>query len=324
MKTAVLHPDHSSLAQAVQLLTAGEIVAFPTETVYGLGALLNQPTAIQKIYTAKGRPSDNPLIIHVPDVADVWPLLGIVTDQQQHDVKLLADTFWPGPLTLILPKNKTVSDTITADLPSLAIRVPNHPVAQSLLAAARVPIVAPSANTSGKPSPTTAQHVLDDLDGNIAAVIDGGQTNIGIESTVLDLTHKTPVIVRPGHITRNEIARVLNKDVIELLMPSSPASNQPAISPGIKYRHYAPNTPINVFDAWPPLEAVPPLHEVLFLSNTLSSYPMDIDLRPLQARTLFAEFRTADQQGKKMIVIVTDPAVTAQTGLMNRILKAAA
>lgn len=225
-----------AIAEAARLLTQNEVVAFPTETVYGLGGNAYSDEAIEKIFHAKGRPSDNPLIVH------------IYSKKQLHDIvthvpklaEQLIDAFWPGPLTLIFPKTEAISEKATAGLPTVAVRMPNHPVALALLEKANVPVAAPSANRSGKPSPTTAEHVLEDLRDQIAGLLDGGKTDVGVESTVIDVTGTHVEILRPGGITCEQIEAVVGKENVR----------QPSLytgtvkSPGMKYTHYSPNAPL--------------------------------------------------------------------------------
>ena len=194
--TQVLSPTPEALALASQLLHDGQLVAFPTETVYGLGANALDAKAVLNIFAAKGRPADNPLIVHVYDRAQLTPLCEVSPLAEK-----LMDAFWPGPLTLILPRKPAIPDEVAANLPTVAVRMPSHPVAAALLRACKLPIAAPSANRSGKPSPTTAHHVLVDMDGRIPLILDGGSCDVGVESTVLDVTSGAPCILRPGGIT---------------------------------------------------------------------------------------------------------------------------
>jgi L-threonylcarbamoyladenylate synthase len=223
------------LMPAALALRAGELVAFPTETVYGLGADALNPTAVDAIFAAKGRPGDNPLIVHVAHVEDIQRLTTTVPPL----AVLLLDAFAPGPLTLILPRSALVPDNVTAGLDTVAVRIPAHPVARRLIELSGVPVAAPSANRSGRPSPTRAWHVADDLDGLIPFIIDGGACEFGLESTVLDLTGPVPQILRPGAITAEAIAQVTGQANDD--GPATPATASLAPrSPGMKYRHYAP------------------------------------------------------------------------------------
>lgn len=239
MKTNYLDSTERSLTVAAELLNKQEIVAFPTETVYGLGADATNEAAVSKIFQAKGRPADNPLIVHVHDPQQITDYVTEIPEIAQQ----LIDAFMPGPFTIILKSNGTVTETVTAGLDTVAIRIPNHPVAQALLAQANLPLAAPSANLSGKPSPTTAEHVYHDLNGRIAGIIDGGATGVGLESTVVDATGEIPVILRPGGITRSEIENVIG--TVELA--NSLKVTQPK-SPGMKYNHYEPDAPLYLIE----------------------------------------------------------------------------
>lgn len=225
-----------SLKEAADFLKQGEVVAFPTETVYGLGANAKSDDALQKIYKAKGRPSDNPLIIHVANKQQVEDLVAYIPPVANR----LMEAFWPGPLTLVLPKKAGISDIATAGLETVAIRMPDHPVALALIEEANLPIAAPSANLSGKPSPTTAGHVAKDLTGRISGIVDGGETGVGVESTVVDCTETVPVILRPGGVTAEDLERVVGE-----VREDTALHNVEAIpkSPGMKYTHYAPEAP---------------------------------------------------------------------------------
>lgn len=230
-------PDLESLRAAAEILASGGLVAFPTETVYGLGADALNPLAVRGIFAAKGRPADNPLIVHVATAQEAFSLAREVPPGARR----LARAFWPGPLTLVLPRASRVPDEVTAGLDTFAVRVPDHPVALALLTEFRGALAAPSANASGRPSPTLAEHVLDDLDGRIDAVIDAGATGFGVESTVLDATQDPPVILRPGGVTREAIQRVIG--AVDGAVAAEAESAETPRSPGQKYRHYAPNAP---------------------------------------------------------------------------------
>lgn len=230
-----------AIEEAARLLQSGEVVAFPTETVYGLGADATKEAAVQRIFDAKGRPSDNPLIVHVADRAQVKDLVSEIPPVAER----LMDAFWPGPLTLIMKSNGTAADNVTAGLSSIGIRMPDHPVAASLIKASRLPLAAPSANRSGRPSPTLAGHVRQDLDGRIAGIIDGGATGVGVESTVVDCTTEVPIILRPGGITKEDLERILSEVIVD---PALANETEKPKSPGMKYTHYAPEAPLWLVD----------------------------------------------------------------------------
>ena len=230
--------------EAGQILRQGSLVAIPTETVYGLAADAYNGTAVAKIFQAKGRPQDNPLIVHIGDCSQLNPLVREMPEQ----ASLLIDRFWPGPLTMILPKSAQVPNEVSAGLDTVAIRFPKHPVAQAVIQAAGTPLAAPSANTSGRPSPTTAQHVLEDLSGKIDAVLDGGTCQVGIESTVIDITIYPPRLLRPGAITWEQLRQVLGTVEIDPAVCNPLTKGQAASSPGMKYKHYAPQARLILLD----------------------------------------------------------------------------
>ena len=230
--------SNPQVVDAAHFLQENEVVALPTETVYGLGGNAESDEAVAKIFTAKGRPSDNPLIIHIADKLQLTRFVKEVPEKAER----LMDKFWPGPLTIIFKKkNGVLSEKATAGLDTVAVRLPDHPVALALLKACQLPIAAPSANSSGKPSPTNAGHVLDDLNGKIAGVVDGGPTGVGVESTVIDCTELVPVILRPGGVTKEQIEAVVGE--VQLDPALLDEASKPK-SPGMKYKHYAPNAPL--------------------------------------------------------------------------------
>jgi L-threonylcarbamoyladenylate synthase len=235
-------PDPELIARAAECLRAGGLVAFPTETVYGLGAHALDRRAVQRVFAAKERPATDPLIVHVAAVDDIASLVAEVPRAARD----LAARFWPGPLTMVLRRSELVPDEVTAGLDTVAIRVPSHPIAQALLQSARLPIAAPSANRFSKPSPTRAAHVLADLRGRIDLIVDGGPTSVGLESTVLDLAHQPPTVLRPGAID----AATLRSILPDVRLRSSPAergtTGMPA--PGMLPKHYAPATPLTLFE----------------------------------------------------------------------------
>jgi L-threonylcarbamoyladenylate synthase len=236
-----VRPDPANIARAADCLRRGGLVAFPTETVYGLGAHALDRRAIARLFQAKGRPATDPLIVHVASLDDAALLVTGVPDV----ARALAERFWPGPLTLVFHRAPVVPLEVTAGLETVAVRVPAHPVARALLAAARVPIAAPSANLFSRPSPTCAAHVLEDLDGRIDMLLDGGPTFVGVESTVLDLTQDPPVVLRPGAVTL-EALRAIVPDVAS--RAPAPAASGAMPSPGLLARHYAPRTPLTLYE----------------------------------------------------------------------------
>ena len=236
--------DETIMEEAGRLIAEGELVAFPTETVYGLGGDALHPEASRKIYAAKGRPSDNPLIVHIADFSDMER----VAREVPEAAKKLADAFWPGPLTMIVNKSDAVPLATTGGMNTVAVRMPNHPVALDLIRKSGCLIAAPSANTSGRPSPTEASHVAEDLSGKIAMILDGGPVGIGIESTIIDLTEPTPMVLRPGYITPEMLSKVLGEEVI--IDPGIIAADdtRKPKAPGMKYKHYAPKADMVIVD----------------------------------------------------------------------------
>lgn len=317
----------SDLVKAAQLLRSGELVAFPTETVYGLGANAMNAAAVDKIFVAKGRPADNPLIVHLACFEDV--------SKVARDVPILAQElmrrFWPGPLTLVLPKQKDVPNQVTACLDTVAVRVPNHSVALELIRLAGVPIAAPSANRSGRPSATTWQAVAEDLDDRIAGIVCGPPTCLGLESTVVDMTSTPPRVLRPGGLSIEEM---------HSLVPSiQPFSAEPEIgsesivnSPGLKHRHYQPRAAVMVVDA----ESLTPCDSVLISKYRRSHY---IGLTPPAnsqafqtvlvcknaeeyASRIFEFFRQADLLQADMVCCECVPEVGIGVALMDRLRRA--
>ncbi|MDD5898283.1 MAG: L-threonylcarbamoyladenylate synthase [Clostridia bacterium] len=235
MNTRVLPPTPQAIHEAALALQSGELVGIPTETVYGLGANALDETAVRKIFAAKGRPADNPLIVHVARLEDAAPLCEI-----SDTARALAARFCPGPLTIILPRRSIVPDVVTAGLDTVAVRVPSHPVAQALLHECGLPIAAPSANTSGKPSPTTALHVYHDLNGKLPIILDGGECQVGLESTVISLSGDLPTVLRPGGVTPEMLLEVLTEVRVADSVLRPLQAGEKALSPGMMYKHYAP------------------------------------------------------------------------------------
>ena len=236
--------DEGLLIEAAELIRSGGLVGFPTETVYGLGANALSTEAAERIYAAKGRPSDNPLIVHISSMEELPPLVQEIPE----DAKILAAAFWPGPLTMIFRKSDLVPDTTSGGLPTVAVRMPSDPVARALIRLSGVPIAAPSGNLSGRPSPTTAKHMMDDMDGRIGMIIDGGPVRVGVESTIVDLTGTVPCLLRPGAVTLPMLEALLGTVELDeaLVHPLSPEVHPKA--PGMKYRHYAPKAQLTLYE----------------------------------------------------------------------------
>lgn len=341
-RTHILNVARSAGAveRAAEILREGGLVAFPTETVYGLGALALDPEAVERIFAAKGRPHSDPLILHVGDEAWVRDLVR----ELPPVAETLMEAFWPGPLTLVLPKSAHVPDLVTAGLDSVAVRMPAHPVALELIRWVGQPVAAPSANLFSRPSPTTAAHVLQDLDGRIDAVLDGGPTDVGVESTVLDLRGDEPVILRPGGVTRADLERVLGRSV-QLVgeVKAVAAGEEAAPSPGLLTRHYSPRAEVFLYDG--PDEAVIPAMRRLAEEATsgtetaLLAFTEDIEAlgavpctvvdlgsreRPeAAARALYAAFRDLDKHGIARVGVRLAPPGGLGDAVNDRLRRAA-
>ncbi|MCM1288686.1 MAG: L-threonylcarbamoyladenylate synthase [Clostridium sp.] len=235
--------DKGAISKAAVILRKGGLVAFPTETVYGLGADALNPEASGKIYTAKGRPSDNPLIVHIADTYAVYKLASHVPKK----AVMLMEAFWPGPLTIILPKKDIVPRETTGGLDTVAIRMPSHPAALDMIRQSQLYIAAPSANISGRPSPTTAGHVISDMEGRIDMILDGGAVGIGIESTIVDMTGDAPVILRPGFITKAMLENIVGAVAVDKALTENSLDIKPK-APGMKYTHYAPKGELTIVE----------------------------------------------------------------------------
>lgn len=312
METRILDATDAStrdaaVAEAARLLKRGELVAFPTETVYGLGASALDEAAIKRVFEVKGRPVDNPLIVHVASVDEIADVASV-----DERALTLARRFMPGPLTIVLPACDAIPRAARAGLDTVAVRIPDHYVARQLLAAAG-PLVGPSANLSGAPSPTTAEHVLRDLSGSIAAIVDGGPCRIGIESTVVDLSGATPVILRPGSIDSTEIEEVLG-----VAVTTSSGSQR---SPGTRHRHYAPSIPVRLVIADEPPEVAIGVRLVLTTMKHLASFSRSVT-RLLSSENLYAQLRNAEEAGFDEIIIYAQPG-ELQAGLLDRVTRAA-
>lgn len=344
LKVDPLHPDPVVIAHAARVLRAGGLVAFPTETVYGLGANALDASAVARIYEAKGRPAWNPVIAHVATVADAHALVSVWS----LDATLLADVFWPGPLTLVLPRAKIVPDIATAGLDAIAIRIPNHPVALALLRAAGRPIAAPSANRFTQVSPTTAQHVISSLGDRVDVVLDGGSSDVGIESSVCDLSGLEPTLLRPGMITRAQLERVLGKPVQSArrrahdsgTVSADDANNDRQRSPGMSDRHYAPRADVWLFETAQSGDIARALIDrtrngiagrVTALLGNTAALPLtadDVIVRmpdepAAYARQLYAELHAADDASSALVVIERPPDTDAWLAVLDRLNRAA-
>ncbi|MBD8069521.1 L-threonylcarbamoyladenylate synthase [Bacillus sp. PS06] len=325
---------YPQIEDAAKLLRENQVIAFPTETVYGLGANATSNIAVNKIFEAKGRPSDNPLIVHISEKKQLHDIVEVIPSV----VDKLVEKFWPGPLTLILDKKnhgQTLSNKVTAELSTVAVRMPDHPIALALIKKSGLPIAAPSANTSGKPSPTLARHVQHDLNGKIAGIIDGGPTGVGLESTVLDCTGDIPVILRPGGVTKEQLEEVCGQvDVDKALLKEDEAPK----SPGMKYTHYAPNAPLSIVKGNSEFiqELVSSQRQlgrkvgVMTTSENQDKYDADLiltcgslsDLETV-ANQLYDTLRKFDEAGVDLIYSEAFPEDGIGQAIMNRLLKAA-
>ncbi len=247
METLLLKADQNGIEKAGEILARGGLVGIPTETVYGLAANALDGEAVARIFRAKGRPMDNPLIVHIADVDDI-NRFSLISEVPAGAVEL-ASAFWPGPLTIIMPKGKAIPDEVSAGLDTVAIRLPEHMAARAVIRAADRPLAAPSANLSGSPSPTTAQHVLNDMDGKIEAVLDGGVCRVGVESTVVTLAGDKPRLLRPGGITLDRLESVLGEVEVDDAVLNKLRDGETAASPGMKYKHYAPKAHVVLIKA---------------------------------------------------------------------------
>jgi L-threonylcarbamoyladenylate synthase len=309
--------DEHELERAAELLKIGEVVAFPTETVYGLGARIFSEQAALKIFAAKGRPRDNPLIAHVSSLEQI----DRITSHLPPYFEKLYDAFFPGPLTVVVARSKLVPSAVCANLDSIALRMPSHPLAKALIDLVGEPIVAPSANISGRPSSTHFSHVMDDFTGKIAAVIKGGSSQIGLESTVISLLGEKPVLMRPGFITKKQLEQVLGCSV---LIGCSQSKEAP-ISPGMKYRHYAPKANVRLFEEKGTLISYLQSclsQKSLILSSTPFSIRQADEHRILSAKTLYEALRYSDHKGFDQVLVLLDEEILSDDALMNRLLKA--
>ena len=324
--------DAAGIEKAAEILKNGGLVAMPTETVYGLAANALDGAAVAKIFKAKGRPADNPLIVHIAEFEELYPLVSSVPEK----AKALAEAYWPGPLTIILPKSDIIPDEVSAGLSTVAVRMPSHPTAHELIKKSSCPLAAPSANSSGLPSPTTAQHVVDDMDGKIDAIIDGGECAVGIESTVVTLATEVPCLLRPGGITHAQLEAVLGKvDIDPAVLAQLKDGVQPA-SPGMKYKHYSPKA--EVFIVTGSLQSfkfyLDSVRQEGDMALCFTGEEKDIPVSCLpfgdendslqQAQKLFSALRKFDEFGAKRVFVRAPSKDGVGLGVYNRLLRAAA
>ena len=333
MNTQVLPVNDKSIALAAELLQKGELVALPTETVYGIAADARNGEAVKKIFEAKGRPQDNPLIVHIYGME---MLKGIVSEVPDRAYKL-AKAFWPGPLTMVMPRGGEVSDVTCAGLDTVGVRMPSHPVVQAVIKASGVAFAAPSANLSGKPSPTNAQDPLVDMDGRLPLILDGGESAVGVESTVVAVTGEHPMLLRPGYVTKEQMEEVLGEEVLV-----SPAileklkDGEVARSPGMKYKHYAPKAQVTIlrgdfakYKAYVEQHAAPGVWALCFdgegaqLPVPFIEYGKNHD-GVTQAHHLFTALRDLDKHGAEIVYARCPEQDGVSMAVYNRLIRAAA
>lgn len=334
METRILGADEKGIAEAAQILKEGGLVAFPTETVYGLGANAMDDKAVSKVYEAKGRPSDNPMIVHIAKMAD----LSTLTDEITEDMKKLAENFWPGPLTMVVKARPQVSRITTGGLDTVAVRMPDNEITLKLIEAAQMPLAGPSANLSGHPSPTSAAHVYDDLQDKIDAVIQGDPCKVGIESTVVDMTSPEPVILRPGIITAEKLEKVLCKRVsLDPAILQKPKINNNGQlletgddykpkSPGMKYKHYAPKAEMVIFVGEPEKVRLAIAAEKMSrveCGQKVGVLIFDNEKPEEAAHEFFAQLRAFDKSGVDVILAAALKEDGVGLAVMNRMFKSA-
>lgn len=332
METKIFTTNDNEIAEAGKIIKNGGLVAFPTETVYGLGANALDGNSVRKIYEAKGRPSDNPLIVHIASIEELYPLVTDIND----NAKALIHAFMPGPFTVILKKSDIIPDTVTAGMDTVAVRFPEDETATKLIRAAGVPVAAPSANVSGRPSPTKAKHVICDLDGRIDAIIDGGDSRVGVESTIVDASGEIPVLLRPGGITLEELREVVPETQVHKNILDSVKAGEHPPCPGMKYTHYAPKAKVTVVEGNP--KAVKKkIDELLKLNQdkicgvlTMSDNAYDSAVilsggrtNKEYAKTLFSNLRDFDNLGVEVVFAEFESLDGYGLAIKNRLYKSA-
>ena len=328
MITQKLSNDQNGILAACEILKNGGVVAIPTETVYGLAASVYDENAIKSVFVAKGRPQDNPLIVHI---SDMEMLSEIALDIPKTAIKC-AQKFWPGPLTMVLKKSDKVNDSVSAGLKTVAVRMPSEKTAHSVIAKSRLPLAAPSANVSGKPSPTTANHVINDLDGKIDAVIMGEDSTVGVESTVITLVGEHPVLLRPGAVTLEQLKEILPDITVDKAVLSELEAGQKAASPGMKYKHYAPETETFLVEGESFSEFVNQKENALAVCFLEESEEIKIpkliygtkENPESFANKLFAILRDVDNAGAKEVYVHAPEKQGVGLAVYNRLIRAAA
>lgn len=334
METKCLTQNQIELA--ARILRGGGLVGIPTETVYGLGANGLDPEAVKHIFEAKGRPQDNPLILHIPTAAWLERYCQKIP-QAAYD---LAERFWPGPMTMVLERKALVPDVVTAGLNTVGMRCPDHALCRAILTAADVPVAAPSGNTSGRPSPTTAQHMLEDMDGKIDAIVDGGPCQVGVESTIIDLTCSPPRLLRPGGVTLEQLRQVLGEVEVDPAVTRLMGAGEQPRAPGMKYRHYAPKAPVTVVTGAPEQSAAyiarhaQETDGIICFDEYADLFPHQVQQRTVmelgpandkeeQARHIFDALRAFDHTGVPAIWAQCPDTQGIGLAITNRLSKAA-
>ncbi len=336
MKTELLKIESphetEKLRRVAQVLRRGGLCGIPTETVYGLAANALDETAVRKIFAAKGRPQDNPLIVHIASMDELPALVREIPPEAEA----LAAAFWPGPLTIILPKADCIPDAVSCGLSTVAIRMPSHPIANAIIRTAGVPLAAPSANTSGKPSPTTAAHVLHDMDGKIDMIVDGGACSVGVESTVVTLCTKRPRLLRPGGVTLEQLREVLGEVDVDKAVLGELTSGEKPSSPGMKYKHYSPDADVKLVrgsaESFARYAKTYPADDTLILCFDGEENAFDQETIALgaaadaktHAQRVFRALRDADERGFRNVLVHCPDDRGVDLAVLNRLLRAAA
>lgn len=335
MKTALFDASvptsrEEGINEAIRLLSSGEIAGLPTETVYGLAADARCVSAVRKIFEAKGRPQDNPLIVHISDM----DMLRDAASEIPEKALALAEKYWPGPLTMIFKKTDAIPDETSGGLDTVAVRMPSHPVIREIISRSRIPVAAPSANLSGSPSPTTAAHVMQDFEGRIPLIIDGGECDCGVESTVLSLVGDTPRLLRPGFVTAEEIEDTIGEIIIDSAVTKGLEKGQAALSPGMKYKHYSPKAKVLLikasredFEKWITDNAREGDVALCFEGERVAVPSVSFgaaDDPAAHARLLFGALRDADGMGASRMIVHCPGEKGIDLAVYNRLLRAAA
>lgn len=327
--TEILSPTDENIEKAGRLLGSGEVVGIPTETVYGLAADATNPDAVSKIFVAKGRPQDNPLIVHIADKTDIEKYAKDIPEIAYR----LADKFWPGPLTMVLPKKDIIPKVTSGGLDTVGIRFPSNPIAQKIIKVSGLPLAAPSANLSGKPSTTTAKHVYDDMNGRISAIVDGGACSVGVESTVISFSGEDVIILRPGFISKEDLLTVADNVIIDKGVLSEMSEDAVVASPGMKYKHYSPKANVVIvegeydnFLSFFEKNYSEGIYAMIF-GNETNEFPYPHfsygETDSEQAVELFNKLRMADEMNVKTVYVRCPSKDGVGLAVYNRLIRAA-